>query len=124
MSWNPSVPQPVVPVEEEHGWNWQAHKLFKHRTKHDDDEERRMLGILPPLLQGEAQEVVQRAVTASQKVIQGETSALLDSLEAREAYSRIYKQAFKEATDELISVMWSLEMKREQRRRAYLLLLH
>jgi hypothetical protein len=114
---------PIPPIDD-HGWNWQAHKLFKHRTKWDDDEERRLLGILPPVLQGEAQQVVQVAVTASQKVVQGETSALLDSLEAREAYTRIYKQAFKDATDELISVMWMLEMKREQRRRAYLLLLH
>lgn len=122
-------PVPVVPPEEQAS-NWQANYWVhsKRRTKADEDEERRRLGILPPEQQEQADQAVRQAVQASVSVLRGEDqgAAVHAAMAARQAFDDAYRQAFKDAyIHELIAAQWEIQITRERRRRAIaLLLLH
>lgn len=124
-------PPPIVVTDQPS--NWQA-DYWKYRTKkqrkEDEDEERIRLGILPPREREIADEAVQTAITASQRIVAAkgkEVGAyLLDTLEARQAYDAAYKRSYKEAyVAEVVAENWKADLKRAQRNRAVaLLLLH
>lgn len=115
--------------------NWQANywkdNPWKHGKKSKDQikEERIRLGILPPELREVADEAVRDATAASVELAAGragEQEALLQSLEAREAYENAYRKAYQEAyIAEVVAEHWREDMKRQTRRRkAAMLLLH
>lgn len=122
----PVPPAPVVP--EEQASNWQANYWVhsKRRTKDDEDEERRRLGILPPEQQAQADMAVREVVQASVDVQRGESTgeALRLAMEARAAFEDAYRKALKDAyTEEFVAAQWELQISRERRRRAAVLLL-
>ncbi len=110
--------------------NWQAHYWVhsKRRTKADEDDERRRLGILPPELAEDAQKAVRDAVQAAVEIRHGadEGIALRAAARARKAFEDAYRQAFKDAyIEEMVAAQWEVQITRERRRRAVaLLLLH
>ncbi len=119
----------VAPTPDDQASNWQANYwVNKRRTKADEDEERRRLGILPPELAEDAQQAVWEAVQAAVEIRRGadEGSALRAAAEARKAFEDAYRQAFKDAyLEEVVAAQWEIQITRERRRRAVaLLLLH
>lgn len=124
-----STPPAPTPPAEEQASNWQANYwVHKRRTKADEDEERRRLGILPPEQQEQAEQAVREAVDASIAAQKDEDKgrAILALMEARQAFEDAYRQAFKEAyIEEMMLAEWESQITRERRRRAIaLLLLH
>lgn len=119
-----STPIPVQPIEQ--ASNWQAHYWLntKRRTKQDDDDERRALGILPPELESEAEAVVTGAVNAA--TIDDSGARMFVAMEARQEYEDIYRKAYAAAyVETIIHDRWMADVARVKRRRAIeFLLLH
>jgi hypothetical protein len=111
--------------------NWQSNPWKRNRKEEKDatKAERIRLGILPPELREVADEAVRDAVAASVESAAGrvdESKALLQSMEAREAYEQAYRDAYQSAyIAEVVAEHWREDMKRQTRRRkAAMLLLH
>lgn len=112
--------------------NWQA-DYWKRKSKKERDEdeleERIRLGILPPEARQTAIAAVVEADQAARQMVAGEISApeaLLQAMEAREAYENAYREVYKEAyIAEVVANLWREDMKRiTRRRKAIALLLH
>ena len=95
--------------------------------KRDDDEEPRIEdGALPAELRREADAAVVQAVQAAVLPAKGvaEGAALLQAIEAREAYDSAYRKAYADAyVAEVVAEHWREDMRRMMRRRKAAMLL-
>lgn len=127
-----SMVETCIAVDDEQASNWQA-TYWKHKTKEDRELEamlaRIRLGILPPLIQAEADAAIEQAQEAAVAASVGAISPerqLYEAMEARrryeDAYASVYKEAYIAAH---VAERWREDMrKRTNRRKALLLLLH
>lgn len=109
--------------------NWQGKRYAETpiRTKAHDDEERRRLGILPPLEESAAREAVAEAVKAQDAIASGKLNPgaqILAIMEARNEFGEIYRRAYSEAlAEELIAAEWDRRMQKHRAQMAAIILL-